>query len=388
MDKKPKMLIVNPRIDDAKQWFGEFCKVYQVSNLEAAECILRVVKIDIFLLDVNNTEELIIASWYKIRFPRAIVCLWTSQIQQLNCSLLIGMICIQKTSKNLVVPVIMNQWLLKNQEKWAMEKRMEISRKLSPDLVRVYFREPKESLEALHMYLKRDRHKAIMSVACREPSRPNQINFYLQLMRGCYADCRMCGTCRIRNVTKLSGHEIAAQVPHLTETSKAFGYLKGDDISIGYPNGGDPIYCTFELCQAIDIIDYIDGLKVRHTVTTIGSEKVFRRLFSRLSDHNVSYHLSGHSTEQKLRNWLMPATKEESLERMIGLCSEHHARTGQRFTYCHMLIKDFNDSPEEADRIADLIMGTPFDVNVMTISDGCLSLFSRKVANGLLKRSV
>lgn len=367
-------------------WFGKFCKVFVAMTKDKAEEVLSRHKIDIILSDINlcGISGIDLANEYKVRYPDTTICLWTNSITTVYRELRDGIECIQKTGvERLTVPPIMNFWLLNNLTKEANNKRARILQQLPfKHLVEVESRKVINGLESLEMRLTRnDQQLYIPAVAYRHPNHPEQIDAGVPLGRGCRGKCRMCLITRItEHVTSLTAPEIIAPVLHILDSHKALGFFTGKyHLSIGYTCGDDPIYCWEELCKAIEMIDAVKDLNASHIITTIGNSTVFKKMLPQLNGHKVKIYLSGHSTDKAKRDWLMPATKRQSLEKTVMQLSEHAWLTWQNFTYCHLLIKGFNDSPEEADGIANLLAGLPCDVKVMTIADGCLPEYPEKV---------
>lgn len=392
---KPNILIID---DDeatlicAKSWFDGFCKEIHVAcDSQDAEAVFAKHNIDIILCDVElKTESGIgLAREYIIRFPKAIIYLWTAEIEKNYQELVYGIECVQKNGeKNSTVAPVMHLWSQKNKLSQELKEKQEsIFKQLSfGGLVKLESRQCVDGLEAVELSLLRNELLHFMAVAYRNQADVGQTDINLALGHGCMAHnclggpCKMCLIGKIsRNVTSFRAPEIVSQIPHLLTGYKSRGYLNGK-LSIGYSCGNDPIYCWRELVKAIKIIDDVRELKVRHIITTIGNLKMFDEMLPMLNGREVDLYLSAHATRRLAREWLIPASKGGgSLWKMAERLSRYSSDTGRKWTYCQLLVKDFNDSPEEAWRISELLKGMPCKVKVMTVADNCLATFPKIV---------
>lgn len=377
--EKPRILAVGPDpwyLVWMKKWFEDFFEVNIATSYSVIERELAGKRVDIIIIEGYGKE---MAQAIQFRFRNALVCLLTTDPYITcndNC-----VQCIQRpTSKNVALASISNLWLLHCNND---ERAMMISKENK--FVEVYRREPQERLEALHFRLVENPLVTSEGIVLRHDDHLDQINFCLPLQRGCQGNCRMCGTAKVKqNLKKFSSEEIASMWGHLLTSYKAFG-CKNYKISTAFHGGGDPRFCLDELCESLHLIESRYGLNSRYIVTSIGGEEVFYQLFERLAGFHMSFELSAHSTNKPKRGWLMPATKNDSLSKMVELLANDSVKNHRKNKYRHMLIRGFNDSEYEADGIAKLVSGTPLRVILMSIEQGCLAQYPQALSEEEIK---
>jgi 23S rRNA (adenine2503-C2)-methyltransferase len=98
------------------------------------------------------------------------------------------------------------------------------------------------------------------------------------------------------------------------------------------------------------------------------------------SDLGVRLAVSLNATTQSQREELMPRAAKISIEELIAAARAYAERFRDRVTMEYVLIRDVNDSSEDADRLARLLRGGPFKINVIPYNPGA--------APGLLRPDV
>lgn len=375
--KKPTVLVVGADPWYAVwlgKWFEDFYDVIVATSYGMAEKELSQIGVEVDMIIVEGFgKEMAMA--FQHRFKDALVCLLTMD-PYITCNDK-RVHCIQRPkNKKVALVSISNLWLLHRRT----DERMRLMGK-EKDLVEVYRRDPQKDLEALYFHLAEDPNVKCEGVVLRHSDHLDQVNFCLPLQRGCAGGCRMCATAKLKKFTrKFKASEIAAMWGHLLTSYKSFGCKQGK-ISTAFHGGGDPRFCVDELCGSIEMIENRYGLNSRYIVTSVGSEKVFKQLFERLNEYDMSFELSAHSTDKGKRDWLMPVTKQDSLSRLVEMLADDSVRNNRKNKYRHLLIKGFNDSREEAKGIAKLVAETPLRVILMKIEPGCLPEYPDKMTD-------
>ena len=395
--RKPKILI----IDDDRSYlnlcnivFSKVCEVFLVRNLVDAQSMLSEYKFDIVLSDIHlgiRDSGIVFANELKRDFPLVAVSLMTSKIKDNYAELNSGIFCVEKTGDiKAMMSAILNYWLLeKRQKKQFMQKQKSILKQLPfKDCMRVVSRKPIRGVEAIDYRLLRDDFpRYVRSVNYRHPNHPLKISVGVAVMRGCYAKCRTCQTGMVdEHVTEFGMPEMVAQVLYSLESSNAYGYLSDDyEISVEYTCGGDFIYCSRAVCDSIAALYNVSELNYpTFIIPTIGNNKIFEQYLPILTKFPVRIYLSTHSLEKEKREWLLPATTGQSLEKTREILSNFSAtvglnwEAGKKWVLAWMLIKGFNDSAKDLNSIAQFCKGYPIRVKVM-LMDGSLAEYPEKI---------
>lgn len=132
---------------------------------------------------------------------------------------------------------------------------------------------------------------------------------------------------------------------------------------------GEPLDNYDEVLKAIRILNDPDGLRIaarRITVSTCGLVPGIERL----ADESLQIELSVslHAPDNALRSTLMPVNRLHPLPDLMRACRHYAERTGRIVTFEYTLIRNINDSPEQARALADLIEPLPCRVNLIPLS--------------------
>ena len=129
---------------------------------------------------------------------------------------------------------------------------------------------------------------------------------------------------------------------------------------------GEPLDNFENLKKAIEIMNSPLGMGVgarRITVSTCGIIPGIKR-FKEI-DLQVNLSISLHAVNNKLRNSLMPVNKTYPLEELIAACDDF---SGRMITLEYILIKDKNDSPEDADELSRMAKKLKAKINLIPYS--------------------
>ncbi|HUF38798.1 MAG TPA: 23S rRNA (adenine(2503)-C2)-methyltransferase, partial [Anaerolineales bacterium] len=85
-------------------------------------------------------------------------------------------------------------------------------------------------------------------------------------------------------------------------------------------------------------------------------------------DRQVNLAVSLHAATDEARTAMLPVNARYPLGELIPACRDYVQKTGRRITFEWALIRDVNDSPEEAARLARLLVGMICHVNVIPLN--------------------
>lgn len=184
---------------------------------------------------------------------------------------------------------------------------------------------------------------------------------------GCTLDCVFCQTGLMGFRRNLEPHEIVGQVLPLWNEARD-GRPRTNIVFMGM---GEPLHNVPSLIAACRTLMDPLGLNLsgkRITVSTSGVLPGMRKLAE--SDLGVRLAVSLNATTQAQREKLMPRAAKISTDELIAAARAYAERFGDRVTMEYVLIRDLNDSAEDADRLAQLLRGGPFKINVIPYNPG------------------
>ncbi|MFN5783485.1 MAG: 23S rRNA (adenine(2503)-C(2))-methyltransferase RlmN [Novosphingobium sp.] len=192
---------------------------------------------------------------------------------------------------------------------------------------------------------------------------------------GCTLNCRFCHTGTMRLVRNLTPGEIVGQVmlarEALGEWPKAGGTMAGleDDEDEGSYSAdgrlltnivmmgmGEPLYNFDHVRDALKLVMDGDGLalsKRRITLSTSGVVPMMARCGEEIG---VNLAVSLHAVTKEVRDEIVPINRKYGLEDLLQACADYPgASNARRITFEYVMLKDKNDSDEDARELVRLI---------------------------------
>ncbi len=205
--------------------------------------------------------------------------------------------------------------------------------------------------------------KAIEAVLMRYESRRT---LCISTQAGCAMGCVFCATGQMGFLRHLSSGEIVEQVLYYARQLKEQGEAVTNIVVMGM---GEPFHNYENTLAAIDRLNHPEGMNLgarRFTISTVGLIPMIRRFAE--ENRQVNLAISLHAAEDSLRSSLLPVNRKYPLLDLLAACREYVEKTGRRITFEWALIRDVNDTPEEARRLAALLKGLLCHVNVIPLN--------------------
>jgi len=105
----------------------------------------------------------------------------------------------------------------------------------------------------------------------------------------------------------------------------------------------------------------------RHiTLSTVGIPEKIKQLAD--MGLQITLSISLHAPNDELRKKIVPVAKKYSIRSILGACTYYIEKTHRRITFEYALIKDLNDSIENARELAKLLKGMLCHVNLIPMN--------------------
>ncbi|GGB65206.1 23S rRNA (adenine(2503)-C(2))-methyltransferase RlmN [Blastomonas aquatica] len=202
---------------------------------------------------------------------------------------------------------------------------------------------------------------------------------------GCTLNCRFCYTGTMRLVRNLTPGEIVGQVmlarDALGEWPKgAMDQLDDEEDAASYTADGrlltnivmmgmgEPLYNFDNVRDALKVVMDGDGLalsKRRITLSTSGVVPLMARCGEEIG---VNLAVSLHAVTKEVRDEIVPINRKYGLEELLQACADYPgASNARRITFEYVMLKDKNDSDDDARELVRLIKGygLPAKVNLI-----------------------
>ena len=181
---------------------------------------------------------------------------------------------------------------------------------------------------------------------------------------GCSLSCNFCATGKLTLKRNLTSSEIYDQVFLLNEESKK--HFEKPITNIVYMGMGEPLLNYNYLLESIDFITTKKGLNMspkRITVSTVGIAKLIKKLGDDMVKFNLA--ISLHSAEDSKRSNLMPINNNINLNQLKEAVEYFYKKTKTRVTYEYILLRNINDSINDAKKLLDFIKISPCKINLI-----------------------
>jgi len=188
---------------------------------------------------------------------------------------------------------------------------------------------------------------------------------------GCKMRCSFCRTGTMGFVRDLTPGEILDQLIAARRDLRRNG---ADITNIVFMGMGDPLDNYDAVVKAIRIINMETGLSIAQrkiTVSTCGITPAVTRLAGEF--HRIGLAVSLNAVDDELRSMLMPVNRRHPLPELLDAAMEYTRLTRRRITFEYILIRDMNDSPDHARRLAAIARRIPSKVNLIVFNTfrGC-----------------
>ena len=180
---------------------------------------------------------------------------------------------------------------------------------------------------------------------------------------GCNMGCNFCASGLLKKQRDLRSDEIVSQALMIQRELDKDGERLGNIVVMGT---GEPFDNYDNVMKAMSIINEPLGLEIgaRHiSISTCGLVPGIRRFAKENLQYNLA--ISLHAPNNVLRDTLMPINKAYPLEVLFDALHEYCSLNNRRLTFEYLLLKDVNDSPKQADQIAELLKGMNAYINLI-----------------------
>jgi 23S rRNA (adenine2503-C2)-methyltransferase len=186
---------------------------------------------------------------------------------------------------------------------------------------------------------------------------------------GCAMACKFCLT-GVQGLDRhLEAHEIVTQVYELRRVAPI--------TNIVFMGMGEPLHNLQNVIKACKIMLDQDGLnfsKRKITVSTSGLVPAIEELGKNV---DISLAISLNASNDEQRSAIMPVNKKWNIETLMNACRNYPLGPHRRITFEYVMLKDFNDTLDDAARVVKLIRGIPSKLNLIPFNEHSGSVYKR-----------
>ena len=166
---------------------------------------------------------------------------------------------------------------------------------------------------------------------------------------GCAMACGFCATGQAGFTRHLTSGEIVEQVVRAARDAAASGRRLSNVVFMGM---GEPLANPDATWRAVERLHGDLGMSARSlTISTVGIVPGIRALAERPLPVNLAVSL--HAGRDELRDQLVPINRRYPISLLLEACAEYLERRRRRISFEWAMIDGTNDTPRDADELAD-----------------------------------
>ncbi|MBL7159008.1 23S rRNA (adenine(2503)-C(2))-methyltransferase RlmN [Candidatus Microgenomates bacterium] len=180
---------------------------------------------------------------------------------------------------------------------------------------------------------------------------------------GCPLGCLFCATGKIGFKRNLTADEIIEQVIFFARRLKK----SSEKVNrVVFMDMGEPLLNFDNSIKAIQILNDPEGFNLgqrKISLSTIGIPDLIKKFADLKTEVNLA--ISLHAPEDRLRQKLMPASKQYPLKEILKAVDYYLAKTNRKVMFEYLMINKVNDQVKWAEKIASLLKNRLCMVNLI-----------------------
>ncbi len=176
---------------------------------------------------------------------------------------------------------------------------------------------------------------------------------------GCAMGCRFCLTGKLGLKRNLHAYEIVDQIISVSKIIKPKKVT-----NIVFMGMGEPL-ANFE--NVVDSLWRITGfMKISPRRITLSTAGIVPKILEiPKAAPMVNLAISLNATTDSVRDYIMPINKKYPIKVLLDACRRFPLPPRRRITFEYVMLRDINDSDEDAHRLISLLKGIPSKVNLI-----------------------
>ena len=180
---------------------------------------------------------------------------------------------------------------------------------------------------------------------------------------GCRMGCRFCASTLgglERNLLPSEMLDQIYRIQTLTEERVSNVVVMGS---------GEPLDNYDNLLKFLHMLTDENGLHISQRNVTVSTCGIVPRIYDLAEERlQITLALSLHAATDEKRRELMPIAQRYSIRELMEACAYYFERTGRRITFEYSLVKDVNDTREDAERLIALAGPLSCHVNLIPVN--------------------
>ena len=187
---------------------------------------------------------------------------------------------------------------------------------------------------------------------------------------GCTLNCTFCHTGTQRLVRNLSTAEIVGQImlarDRLSDWPGTAANTQRKITNVVLMGMGEPLYNFDNVRDAMAVAADGDGLSISKRRITLSTSGIVPEIPRWGSEAATMLAISLHATRDDVRDRLVPINRKYPIAELIEACRNYPGLSNaKRITFEYVMLKDVNDSLDDARALVGLLAGIPAKINLI-----------------------
>ncbi len=183
---------------------------------------------------------------------------------------------------------------------------------------------------------------------------------------GCAMGCSFCLTGKMGFTRNLSVAEIINQVVAVRDWAR--NNDKGELSNLVFMGMGEPLANLTNLIDSISILTEQRGLSFASRKITVSTCGLVPQMIKLGEETSVNLAISLHAVDDAVREKLMPVNRKYPIRDLIQGCHDYPHKKRQRIMFEYTMLAGINDSENDANNLADLLMDVPCKINLLAFN--------------------
>lgn len=181
---------------------------------------------------------------------------------------------------------------------------------------------------------------------------------------GCLMGCTFCASTMDGKQRDLTAGEMLGEVLKMKRVT-------GEDINhIVLMGMGEPLDNYEEVSKFLKLINSPEGVNLSLRNITLSTCGIIPGIYRFAEDFpQVNLAVSLHAPNDEIRRRTMPVARKYGYDDLMKACRDYTEKTHRRITFEYALIRGVNDSPENAEELADHLKGWLTHVNLIPLNE-------------------
>ncbi|MCS7280089.1 MAG: 23S rRNA (adenine(2503)-C(2))-methyltransferase RlmN [Desulfobacterota bacterium] len=179
---------------------------------------------------------------------------------------------------------------------------------------------------------------------------------------GCKMGCKFCVTGQVGFIRNLRTSEIISQIMTVRRL------ISVQITNVVLMGMGEPLDNLENVKKAIEIMGNPYGMNLSKRKITLSTVGLLDGL-KHIPPQSCVIAISLNAADEEKRTYLMPINRVYPLTEILNFAKNLKLKKRERITFEYVLIKDINDSKEDAEKLADILSGIKCKINLIPYNE-------------------